>query len=78
MVNSQVGRTVARPRAALDTPRFQIGSMPGPLDAQSKLVLVRRLVREGLVTILDRPRLLHRTRAAAVVDLRPRQSRNAV
>jgi hypothetical protein len=39
---------------ALDTPSFQINSMPGPLDLQSKLVLMRRLVREGLVTILDR------------------------
>lgn len=40
---------------ALNTPSFSIDSMPGPLDLQSKLVLVRRLVREGLVTILDRP-----------------------
>jgi hypothetical protein len=39
---------------ALNTPSFPIDSMPGPLDLQSKLVLVRRLVREGLVTILDR------------------------
>jgi hypothetical protein len=39
----------------LNTPSFSIDSMPGPLDLQSKLVLVRRLVREGLVTILDRP-----------------------
>src|SRR5262249_54889258 len=36
---------------ALNTPSFQIDSMPGPLNLQSKLVLVRRLVREGLVTI---------------------------
>jgi ribosomal protein L16 Arg81 hydroxylase len=62
---------------ALDTPSFRIGDMPGPLDAYGKLVLVRRLVREGLVTILDAPRLSRRNRDAAVTGMRSRKSWNA-
>jgi len=36
-------------RYALETPRFRIGDLPGNLDEPGKLVLVRRLIREGLL-----------------------------
>ncbi len=36
-------------RTALETPRFRIGDLPGNLDDDGKLVLVRRLIREGLL-----------------------------
>jgi hypothetical protein len=32
-----------------DTPRFRVGDLPGALGSQSKVVLARRLVREGLL-----------------------------
>lgn len=35
-------------RFALTTPRYAIGELPGDLDSEGKLVLIRRLVREGL------------------------------
>ncbi|WP_068494002.1 cupin domain-containing protein [Paramagnetospirillum marisnigri] len=35
----------------LESPRFSIGDVPGLADDSSKLTLVRRLVREGLLTI---------------------------
>lgn len=40
-------------RFALDTEEFRVGDMPGGLDDAGKLVLIRRLVREGLVQIFD-------------------------
>lgn len=38
---------------ALQTPRFQVRDLPGNLDDESKLVLLQRLIREGLVAALD-------------------------
>lgn len=38
-------------RFALGTSRYRIGDLPGDLDGESRLVLVRRLVREGMVTL---------------------------
>ena len=35
--------------AALDGPRFRVGDLPGDLDDAGKVVLIRRLVREGLL-----------------------------
>lgn len=40
-------------RHALETPRFRIADMPGDLDDAGKVVLVRRLVREGLLRPLE-------------------------
>lgn len=37
--------------AALQADALAIGDLPGPLDAEGRLVLVRRLVREGLVVV---------------------------
>lgn len=37
---------------ALSTDRYRVGDLPGDLDDQGKLVLVRKLVREGLVQVL--------------------------
>jgi ribosomal protein L16 Arg81 hydroxylase len=37
--------------AALGTPRFVVKELPGELDDAGKVVLVRRLVREGLVRV---------------------------
>ena len=39
-------------RHALEHRSFTVGDLPGDLDDQGKLVLVRRLVREGLVMVL--------------------------
>jgi ribosomal protein L16 Arg81 hydroxylase len=39
-------------RFALNESRFSIGDLPGNLDDSGKLVLVRRLVREGLIAVL--------------------------
>ena len=38
---------------ALETPRFQARDLPGKLDDESKVVLLQRSIREGLVTALD-------------------------
>lgn len=38
-------------RHALETPRFRIGDLPGDLDDAGKLVLVTRLVREGILRL---------------------------
>ncbi len=40
-------------RFALTTPSFRVRDLPGELDDEGKLVLVRRLVREGLVRFVD-------------------------
>ncbi len=40
-------------RHALDSERFRVRDLPGNLDDDGKLVLVRRLVREGLLHPLD-------------------------
>lgn len=40
-------------RYALETPEFRPRDLPGDLDEAGRLVLVRRLVREGLVRPLD-------------------------
>jgi mannose-6-phosphate isomerase-like protein (cupin superfamily) len=37
------------------TRRFAVGSLPGGLSPDGKLVLVRRLVRDGLLTVLSTP-----------------------
>jgi len=37
----------------ISTPRFRLGDMAGELDDAGKMVLVRRLVREGLMQVLD-------------------------
>jgi len=39
-------------RFALETPEFVIEDLPGDLDDAGKLVLIRRLVREGMVRVL--------------------------
>jgi ribosomal protein L16 Arg81 hydroxylase len=39
-------------RHALETPRFRVCDLPGDLDDAGKVVLARRLVREGLLQIL--------------------------
>lgn len=39
-------------RYALSTAEFKVGDMPGDLDDDGKLVLTRRLIREGLVQAL--------------------------
>ena len=38
-------------RFALESERFAVGDLPGDLDDEGKLVLIRRLVREGLVAL---------------------------
>lgn len=38
---------------AISTPRFTMSDMPGDLDDAGKTVLLRRLVREGLVVFID-------------------------
>jgi ribosomal protein L16 Arg81 hydroxylase len=40
-------------RFALEHSRFVVGELPGDLDDEGKLVLVRRLIREGLVEAHD-------------------------
>jgi ribosomal protein L16 Arg81 hydroxylase len=40
-------------RAALTCPRFAVGALPGGLDGAGQVVLVRRLVREGVLQLLD-------------------------
>lgn len=40
-------------RHALETERFRVRDLPGDLDDAGKLVLVRRLIREGLLQPLD-------------------------
>ena len=39
---------------ALSTERYAVGALPGDLDTEGKCVLIRRLVREGLVMRHDR------------------------
>jgi hypothetical protein len=39
-------------RFALSKHEFAIRDLPGDLDAEGKLTLVRRLIREGLIVIL--------------------------
>lgn len=38
---------------AISTPRFRAGDLPGDLDDEGKLVLLRRLVREGLIVFTE-------------------------
>lgn len=45
----QAGKAV---RFALGNPKFLVRDLPGNLDGPGKLTLVRRLIREGLVTVL--------------------------
>ncbi len=45
-------RIVGAVTYALETPRFQVRDIPGELDDSSKLVLIRRLIREGLVVLI--------------------------
>jgi len=40
-------------RAALASARFTLGALPGGLDAKGQAVLVRRLLREGVLRLLD-------------------------
>jgi ribosomal protein L16 Arg81 hydroxylase len=40
-------------RFALNSPKFAVRQLPGNLDDKSKLALLRRLVREGLVMVLS-------------------------
>ena len=37
---------------ALKQPRFHVRELPGDLDEEGQLVLVRRLIREGLAVVL--------------------------
>jgi len=39
-------------RFALTEPRFYVRELPGDLDDQGQLVLIRRLIREGLAVVL--------------------------
>ena len=32
---------------------FAVGSLPGDLDAESKLVLARRLIKEGFLRVVE-------------------------
>ncbi len=34
---------------------FRVADLPGELDADGRLVLVRRLVREGFLSVVDTP-----------------------
>lgn len=43
--------TAAAVRFALESDRFTVGDLPGDLDDEGKRVLIRRLVREGLVAL---------------------------
>jgi len=47
---AQVGLAL---RHICDHRRFRVRDLPGPLDDQSRLVLVRRLIREGLLQVED-------------------------
>ena len=49
----------ARPAVlhALTTERFRVRDLPGNLDDAGKLVLVRRLIREGLLQPLDQTQM---------------------
>ncbi|TNV61397.1 hypothetical protein FH620_21320 [Corallococcus exiguus] len=40
-------------RFILRTPRFQVGELPGPLDDEGRVTLVRRLTHEGLFHIVS-------------------------
>ncbi|MDJ0513725.1 MAG: cupin domain-containing protein [Methyloceanibacter sp.] len=40
-------------RFALETPRFTVGELPDGLDDEGKVVLVRRLIREGLLQLFE-------------------------
>ncbi|WJY22377.1 cupin domain-containing protein [Fontisubflavum oceani] len=40
-------------RYALETPSFRLADMPGDLDDAGKIVLVKRLVREGMMVLHD-------------------------
>ena len=44
-------------RPALTTEQFRVRDLPGDLDDAGKLVLVRRLIREGLLQPLDQTQL---------------------
>lgn len=44
-------------RHALTTERFRVRDLPGDLDDAGKLVLVRRLIREGLLQPLDQTQI---------------------
>jgi len=46
------GFTAAALQAALTCSSFTVGDLPGPLDRDGKVVLVRRLIREGMVQAL--------------------------
>ena len=46
-------------------PRFAVRSLPDSLANESKLVLARRLVREGLLAIASRPPLQGKTTTPA-------------
>ena len=47
------GCTAPSIAAALDGNTYRIGDLPGPLDDDGKLILVRRLIREGLMMALN-------------------------
>ena len=40
-------------RFALNQERFTVGDLPGELDEEGKIVVVRRLVKEGLAIVLE-------------------------
>jgi ribosomal protein L16 Arg81 hydroxylase len=46
-------RAAAPVTYALSTPRFVVRDLPGEIDDSGKLVLIRRLVREGCAVVLD-------------------------
>ncbi len=55
-----LGKTIVLPahtaeplRFALTVPSYRVGDLPGDLDEDGKCVLIRRLVREGLVQLTD-------------------------
>ena len=43
------GHAIEPVRYALETPRFRVAELPGDLDDEGKLVLARRLIREGIL-----------------------------
>ena len=52
LVSTGCGFAAEPLRYALETERYTVADLPGDLDDDAKLVLIRRLVREGLVRVL--------------------------
>ena len=51
--------------------RFKVGDLPGSLSDNSKLTVARRLVRDGMLTIVDHPDAGANPAAAEVSEICP-------